>query len=139
MDNSSPTSTDPIGNRPRREYNTRFEAIVAADGRIEQLTELSATGERRPLQPFSREGIAVLTQGRNVEYRFDEDRRLRDLPYPDVLAALRQETLLTAHKVRHGELLDEPDSLPVLRELLRRIEASAEAFRRACEGCPAAG
>jgi hypothetical protein len=112
---------------------------VAADGRIECLTELSAAGGRRPLQPFSREGIAVLTRGRDVVYLFDEDRRLRDLPYPDVLAALRQETLLTAHKVRHGELLDEPESLPVLKALLRRIEAAAEAFRQACQATPADG
>ncbi len=110
---------------------------MAADGRIESLTEVSAAGGHRALPPFSGEGIAVLTQGRNIEYRFGEGDRLRDLPYPEVLAALRQETLLTAHKVRHGELLDEPDSLPVLRELLRRIEAVAEAFRRACRESPA--
>ena len=109
------------------------------DGRIECLTEVSAVGGRRLLQPFSREGIAVLTRGRNIDYRFDEDRRLRDLPYLEVLAALRQETLFTAHKVRHGELLDEPDSLPVLRALLRRIEAAAEAFRQACQATPADG
>jgi hypothetical protein len=112
---------------------------VAEDGRIECLTEVSAVGERRPLQPFSREGIAVLTRGRSIVYRFDEDRRLRDLPYPEVLAALRQEILFTAHKVRHGELLDEPDSLPVLRALLRRIEAAAEAFRQACQATPTDG
>jgi hypothetical protein len=133
VDNSSPTSTDPTGDRPRRECGTRFEAILAADGRIECLTELSATGEPRSLQPFSDEGIAVLTQGRRIEYRFDEDGRLRDLPYLEVLSALRQDVLLTAHKVRHGELLDEPDSLPALRELLRRIEAAAAAFRRICQ------
>jgi len=113
--------------------------VVAADGGIEGLTEVSAAGGRRPLQPFSREGIAVLTRGRGIEYRFDEDRRLRDLPYPEVLAALRQEILFTAHKVRHGELLDEPDSLPALRTLLRRIEAAAEAFRQACQATPADG
>ena len=106
---------------------------MTADGRIEYLTEVSAGGGRRPLQPFSREGMAVLTRGRSIVYRFDEGGRLCDLPYPDVLAALRQEALLTAHKVRHGELLDEPDSLPVLRELLRQIEAAAEAFRRVCQ------
>ena len=139
VDNSSPTSTDAEGDRPRRERGTRFEAAVAADGRIEGLTEVSAAGGCRPLQPFSREGIAVLTRGRGIVYRFDEDRRLRDLPYPQVLAALRQETLLTAHKVRHGELLDEPDCLPALRALLRRIEAAAEAFRQACQATPADG
>jgi hypothetical protein len=139
VDNSSPTSTDAAGDQPRHERGTRFEAEVAADGRIECLTEISVAGERRLLQPFSREGIAVLTRGRNIDYRFDEDRRLRDLPYLEVLAALQQETLFTAHKVRHGELLDEPDSLPVLRALLRRIEAAAEAFRQACQATPADG
>jgi len=128
-----PTSTDAAEGRHCGEGGTRFEARVAVDGRIESLTELSAAGGRRLLQPFSRDGIAVLTRGRDIEYRFDEDRRLRDLPYPDVLASLRQEILLTAHKVRHGELLDEPDSLPVLRALLRGIEDTAEAFRRACD------
>lgn len=107
--------------------------MLAADGRIERLVELSATGGCRALQPFSCEGIAVLTQGCDIEYRFDEGGRLRDLPYLDVLAALRQDALLTAHKVRHGELLDEPECLPALRELLRRIEAAADIFRRACQ------
>jgi len=139
VDSFLPTSTDGAGDRDVDEGGARFEARVAADGRIECLTELSAAGGRCPLQPFSSDGIAVLTRGRNIEYRFDEDRRLRDLPYLDVLAALRQETLLTAHKVRHGELLDEPDSLPVLKGLLRRIEVTAEAFRRACQAPPANG
>jgi hypothetical protein len=137
VDNSSPTSTEAAGGRSRHEGGARFEAAVAADGLIECLTEVSAAGERCLLPPFSREGIAVLTRGRNIVYRFDDDRRLRDLPYPDVLAALRQETLLTAHKVRHGELLDEPDSLPVLKALLCRIEATAEAFRQACRATSA--
>jgi hypothetical protein len=139
VDNSSPTSTDPTGDRLRHECGTRFEAAVAADGRIERLTELSAAGSRRTLQPFSREGIAVLTRGRNIEYRFDEDQRLRDLPYPEVLAALRQEIVITAHKARHGELLDEPDSLPALRALLRRIDAAEEAFWQACQETPIVG
>ncbi len=86
------------------------------------------------MPPVSREAIAVLTRGARVEYRFDEGRRLRDLPYLDLLQALRQEILLTAHKARHGELLDEPDALPVLKGLLARIEAAAETFRRMCEG-----
>jgi len=137
VDNSSPTSIDPTGDRPRRECGTRFEALLAADGRIESLTELSATGGCRSLRPFSDEGIGVLTEGRSIEYRFDEGDRLRDLSYLDVLSALRQDVLLTAHKVRHGELLDEPDSLPALRELLRGIEATAEAFRRICQAPPA--
>ena len=128
-----PTSTNAAGNRPCGESDARFKVRVTPDGRIDSLTEMSATGGRRPLQPFSSDGIAVLKRGRNIEYRFDEERRLLDLPYLDVLAALRQEILLTAHKIRHGELLDEPDSLPVLKELLHRIEAAAEAFRCACE------
>lgn len=130
---SLPTSTNAAGDRPCGESDARFEVRVTPDGRIDSLTEMSATGGRRPLQPFSSDGIAVLKRGRNIEYRFDEERRLRDLPYLDVLAALRQEILLTAHKIRHGELLDEPDSLPVLKELLHRIEAAAEAFRCVCE------
>lgn len=131
--NSLPTSTDAAGDRLCGEGDARFEVRVTPDGRIESLTEVSAIGGRRPLRPFSSDGIAALTQGRNIEYRFDEDRRLRDLPYLDVLAALRQEILLTAHKIRHGDLLDEPDSMPVLKDLLHRIEAAAEAFRRACQ------
>jgi hypothetical protein len=38
---------------------------------------------------------------------------------------------LTAHKVQHGDFLDEPDALPVLRRLLAGIEDAAETFRRA--------
>jgi hypothetical protein len=132
VDNSSPTSTDASGARDSGDAEVRFEARVAADGRIEHLAELSADGGRRPLQPFSPDGISALIGGRNIEYRFDDDLRLRDLTYLDMLASLRQEILLTAHKVRHGELLDEPDSLPTLKGLLGRIEAAAEAFRHAC-------
>jgi hypothetical protein len=133
VDNSSPTSTNAAARRHSDEADLRFEARLAADGRIQHLMELSADGGRRPLLPFSPEGIAALIGGRNIEYRFDDDQRLRDLTYPDVLASLRQEILLTAHKVRHGELLDEPDSLPTLKALLRRIEEAADAFRRARE------
>jgi hypothetical protein len=83
--------------------------------------------------PFSDEGIALLSRGRDVVYRFDDERRLRDLPYLDLLEAMRREIGLTAHKVRHGDLLDEPDALPVLRRLLAEIEDAAETFRRARE------
>jgi len=92
----------------------RFEARVAPDGRIAELTEVSGCG-RRSVAPFSDEGIAVLSRGRDVVYRFDDERRLRDLPYLDLLEAMRREIDLTAHKIRHGDLLDEPDALPVLR------------------------
>ena len=88
-------------------------------------------GERRSVPPFSPVGIAVLARGRAIEYLFDEGRRLRDVPYPDVLDAMRQELLLTAHKLRHGDLLDEPEALPILKGLLERLEATAQAFRRA--------
>jgi hypothetical protein len=81
--------------------------------------------------PFSDEGIAVLSRGRDVVYRFDDGRLLRGLPYLDLLETMRQEIGLTAHKVRHGDLLDEPDALPVLRRLLAGIEDAAETFRRA--------
>lgn len=86
---------------------------------------------RRSVAPFSDEGIAVLSRGRDVVYRFDDERRLRGLPYLDLLDTMRQEIGLTAHKVRHGDLLDEPDALPVLRRLLTGIEDAAETFRRA--------
>jgi hypothetical protein len=83
--------------------------------------------------PFSNEGIAVLSRGRDVLYCFDGERRLRDLPYLDLLETMRQEIGLTAHKVRHGYLLDEPDALPSLRRLLAGIEDAGETFRRAFE------
>jgi hypothetical protein len=108
----------------------RFEARVAPDGRIAELTEVSGCGHRS-VAPFSDEGIAVLSRGCDVVYRFDDERRLRGLPYLDLLDTMRQEIGLTAHKVRHGDLLDEPDALPVLRQLLAGIEDAAETFRRA--------
>lgn len=124
-----PTSSDTEG-APRQEgAGVNFEAVVGSDGRIEALTERRAEGGGRPLELSSREAIALLTAGDRVEYRFDDGRRLRNVPYLDLLHALRQEVLLTAHKVRHGELLDEPDALPVLKGLLARIEATAAAFR----------
>lgn len=128
-----PTSTNADNATHPFPAGTRFEVSVGPDGRIRSLTEVAADGRRRSVPPFSREAIVVLSQGVDVEYRFDEGRRLRDLPYLDLLHALRQDVLLTAHKVRHGELLDEPDALPVLKGLLVRIETAAEDFRRACE------
>jgi hypothetical protein len=128
-----PTSIDADGEGRHDRAEIRFEVRVGPDGGIEALTEVAADGGRRSVPLFSREAIAVLTQGVRVEYRFDEGRRLRDLPYLDLLQAMRQEVLLTAHKARHGELLDEPDALPVLKGLLARIESAAETFRRACQ------
>jgi len=98
--------------------------------------ERSADGACRPLVPLSRDGLAVLTRGRDIEYRFDDERRLLDLPYHEVLESMRHEILLTAHNVRHGELLDEPEVLPVLKGLLVRIDNTVKTFRRACEAFP---
>ncbi len=111
----------------------RYQARLGPDGRIESLTEISAGARGRVVAPFSAEGIAILRSGQGVEYRFDEERRLRELPYLAVLDALRQEALLMAHKVRHGELLDEPEALPVLKALLAGISDAAAVFRRMCE------
>jgi hypothetical protein len=127
------TSSDACAARQPDETAARFEAKVTPDGRIDSLTTFSADGRRRSVQPLSREGLAVLIRGDNIEYRFDEERRLRKLPYLSVLDSMRQEILLTAHKARHGELLDEPDVVPALKELLVRIEETREAFHRACE------
>lgn len=88
---------------------------------------------RRSVVPFSDEGIAVLSRDCGVVYRFDDERQLRGLAYLDLLEAMRLEIGLTAHKVRHGDLLDEPDALPVLRRLVAGIEDAAEAFRRTRE------
>lgn len=53
----------------------RFEARVAPDGRIAELAGVSDCG-RRSVAPFSDEGIAFLSRGRDVVYRFDDERRL---------------------------------------------------------------
>ena len=80
-----------------------------------------------------------MVQGRTIDYLFDEGRRLRDMPYPDVLDAMRQELLLTAHKLRHGDLFDEPEALPVVKGLLERIDATAHAFRHARDAAATGG
>lgn len=113
------------------EGQLRYEAILAPDGRVQSLVERIAGEPPRPIPPGSPEGVAILARGRDVLYRFDEERRLRNLAYPEVLEAMRQEIHLTLHKVRHGELLDEPELVPVLRRLLESLEASAAAFRDA--------
>lgn len=128
-----PTSSRSTGAHPSDASNAWFVAKVAADGRIDSLVERSADGTCRSLSPLSPGGLAVLIRGRNIEYHFDDERCLRDLPYHEVLECMRHEILLTAHKVRHGELLDEPEVLPVLKGLLARIEDAAKAFRRACD------
>jgi hypothetical protein len=111
---------------------SRYEAVVAPDGRIQGLSERIPDGERRSIQPESPEGMGILAAGLDILYRFDEGRRLRDLTYPGVLEAMRQEVRLTLHKVSHGELLDEPELVPALRRLLDELEATAAAFRNAC-------
>jgi glycerophosphoryl diester phosphodiesterase len=107
-----------------------FEARVAPDGRITSLSDLTGAAQRS-VQPHSREGVAILKHGRGLLYRFGDDEQVRDLPYLDLLQAMRQNILLTAHKARHGELVDEPEALPALKGLLAGIEDTAEAFRRA--------
>jgi hypothetical protein len=129
-----PTSSDSDSAARQDGAETRFEVAVGPDGRIEALTELRADGGRRAVAPLSPEAVDALIRGDRVEYRFDEGRRLRGIPYLEMLQALRTEVLLTAHKARHGELLDEPEALPALKGLLARIEETAEAFRRTCEG-----
>lgn len=109
----------------------RYEARVSHDGRITWLSELAAGGQR-PVPPHSREGIAILSQGNGVVYRFADGAEVRDLPYLHLLQAIRQDILLTACKARHGELIDEPEVLPALSRLLAAIADAADAFRRAC-------
>ncbi len=110
----------------------RYEATLAPDGRVLSLVEQAARDAHRFIDPESPEAMEVLVRGRGILYHFDDERRLRDLAYPDVLEAMRQEIHLTLHKVRHGELLDEPEMVPILRRLLADLEATATAFREAC-------
>ena len=111
----------------------RYAATLAPDGNVESLVEHPAGGATRAVPPESPEGISILATGRDILYRFDEERCLRDLPYPDVLQAMRQEVQLTLHKVRHAELLDEPELVPILRRLLADLEATTAAFQEARE------
>lgn len=113
------------------EAKLRYETVVAPDGRIQDLREILPGGAPRPIPPESSEGLDILAAGRDILYRFDDQRRLRDLPYPEVLEAMGQEIRLTLHKVMHGELLDEPEGAPALRHLLAEVQATAAAFRRA--------
>ena len=113
---------------------SRYEATVAPDGQIEALVERGEHGSPRPIRPGSPEGLRILAAGHGVLYWFDDGRRLRDLPYARVLEAMRQEIHLTLHKLRHGELLDEPELVPVLRRLLTGLEATAAAFQEALSG-----
>ena len=113
------------------EGSFRYEAALAPDGRVLSLVERAAGEAPRPIAPESPEGVHVLATGCEILYRFDEDRRLRNLAYPDVLEAMRREIHLTLHKVSHGELLDEPELVPILRRLLTDLEAAAAAFREA--------
>ncbi len=115
------------------EARSRYEATVGADGRIQGLVERTPGAPCRAISPESREGVGILAAGWDILYRFDEERRLRNRPYPEVLEGMRQEILLTLHKVSHGELLDEPDLIPILRRLLVDLEAVAGAFQEACQ------
>jgi hypothetical protein len=108
-----------------------FEAQVAPDGRVTALCAVDAASCRRAIEPASGEAVAILSAGREITYQFDEDRALRNLPYPALLAAMRQEVAVTLHKARHGELLDEPELVPGLRNLLRDLEDTARAFAAA--------
>ena len=108
-----------------------YEASIAPDGRVQLLVEQAARGALRPIAPESPEAVRVLATGRNILFRFDEERRLKNLAYPEVLEAMRREIHLTLHKVSHGELLDEPELIPILRRLLTDIEATAAAFQQA--------
>lgn len=112
----------------------RYEVTVAPDGQVQALVERGGGGRPRPIRPGSPEGLRILAAGQDVLYCFGDERRLRDLPYARVLEAMRQEIHLTLHKVRHGELLDEPELVPVLRQLLTDLEATAAAFREALGG-----
>jgi hypothetical protein len=119
------------------EAGSRYEAVVAPDGRVLELSEHGPDGPPRPIQSASAAGVAILAAGRDILYRFDDERRLRNLPYPEVLEAMRQEIQLTLYKVRHGELLDEPELAPILRRLLAALEATATAFQEAWKRLPA--
>lgn len=112
----------------------RYQATVEPDGRVRALIGRGAGGIPRAIPPGSPEGLRILAAGCDILYRFDEERRLRNLPYPHVLEAMRQEIHLTLHKLRHGELLDEPELVPVLRRLLTGLEATAAAFQEALSG-----
>jgi hypothetical protein len=120
------------------EGRSRYEATVASDGRILKLIEWASHGPPRTIPPEASEGLAILGAGRDILYRFDEERRLRNLPYLELLEVMGQQVRLTLHKIRHGELLDEPEVAPVLRRLLADLEASATAFRQAYGGGQAA-
>ncbi len=110
----------------------RYQAFLAPDGGVRSLTEHGEGRPPRPVVPESPEGVAILRGGHGILYRFEDGRRLQDLPYPNVLEAMRREIHLTLHKVRHGELLDEPELVPALRRLLAEVEATAAAFEATC-------
>jgi hypothetical protein len=116
------------------EERARYEARIAPNGHIQELTDHSEGGTPRVICPTSPEAMALLARGRDIVYRFDDGGRLQDLSYLEVLAAMRRDVLLAAHKARHGELVDEPEVVPVLRQLLSGIEAVAAAFQRASAG-----
>jgi hypothetical protein len=112
---------------------SRYEAFIAPDGRVERFLEAEAEGSCRMLAVDSTETLGILADGRDILYRFDEGRSVRNVSYPDLLEAMRQEARLTLFKARHGELLDEPELVPALRSLLKSLEATAVAFQEAWE------
>lgn len=107
----------------------RYEATLAPDGCVRSLIERAAGSAPRPIAPESPEGVHVLSMGRDILYRFDDERRLGGLAYPEVLEAMSGEIRLTLYKVSHGELLDEPELVPILRQLLAKVEGTAAVFR----------
>ena len=116
------------------EGRTRYEATLASNGRILGLIEWTPDGLPRAIPPDSSAELAILRAGHDILYRIDAERRLRNLPYLEVLEAMQQEVHLTLHKIRHGELLDEPEVAPILRRILADIQATETAFRQAHGG-----
>ena len=103
----------------------RYEAAVAPGGQVERLTEYRPDGAPHDLAPGSARALGILQAGQDIVYRLGEEERLADLPYAELLGAMRQDVLLTLHKVRHGELLDEPEAVPVLRRLPEELDSTA--------------
>ncbi len=111
----------------------RYEAAVTAGGRVERLTEYRPDGASCDIGLESPRALEILRSGQHVVYRLGEEERLYDLPYAEFIELMRRDLLLTPHKVRDGELLDEPEAVPVLRQLLEELGRTAAAFRATVE------